>query len=92
MGCTWGGPLYLTVNSKFQRYCHPRPLHNTGRRPFNFVPKMATILARLKRSVAAVTIDIVAAEAGKAALEARISTLKHERRRLALLLTPGHGA
>ena len=45
-------------------------------------PTMATVLESLERSVAAVTIDIVAAEAGKAALEARISTLKHERRRL----------
>ena len=43
---------------------------------------MATILDSLKRSVAAVIIDIEAAEAGKAALEARIGTLKHERQRL----------
>ena len=43
---------------------------------------MATILDSLKRSVADVIIGIEAAEAGKAALEARISTLKLERQRL----------
>ena len=43
---------------------------------------MATFLESLKRSVAAVTIDIDEAEAGKAALEARIRTLKQERQRL----------
>ena len=43
---------------------------------------MATILENLIRSVAAVTIDIEAAEAGKAALETRIIMLMHERQRL----------
>ena len=48
---------------------------------------MATFLESLKRSVAAVTIDIDEAEAGKAALEARIRTLKQERQRLEAKLT-----
>ena len=46
---------------------------------------MATIesfIEFLSRSVAAVGVDIVAAEAGKAALETRISLLKRERQRL----------
>ena len=41
----------------------------------------------LKRAFAAVTIDLEASEAQKAALETRISMLKHERRRLQAELT-----
>ena len=41
----------------------------------------------LKRAFAAVTIDLEASEAEKAALETRISMLKRERRRLEAELT-----
>ena len=88
MGCVLAWNIFVVVLQVYLHMATPLDMHDTsgvaqlGDRAMHPLP-----LDGLKRAFAAVTIDLEASEAEKAALETRISLLKRERRRLEAELT-----
>ena len=88
MGCVLAWNIFVVVLQVYLHMATPLDMHDTsgvaqlGDRAMHPLP-----LDGLKRAFAAVTIDLEASEAEKAALETRIRLLKRERRRLEAELT-----